>query len=66
MCICVYACTYSKLGLPGYTDSMRIVGKHATIFNIIPLLSILDPEYETTVDLNDGASQAGHFSNNNW
>ena len=40
MCICVYI--FKKFGLPGYTDSMRIVGKHATIFNIIPLLSILD------------------------
>ena len=62
MCICMYI--LKKLGLQGYTDSTRIVGKHATIFNIITLLSILDPEYETTVDLNDDANQAGHFSNN--
>ena len=69
MCICMYILKKKKkkkLGLPGYTDSTRIVGKHATIFNIITLLSILDPEYETTVDLNDDAIQADHCSNNHW
>ena len=45
---------------------MRIVGKHAAIFNVVPLLSVLDPECEATVDLGDGAGQAGHFGNNNW
>ena len=49
MCVCVYgciyiyvrvyACTYKKLGLPGYIDSMRIVGMHAAIFNIITLMA---------------------------